>query len=155
MPDRLQGDELQNNNFDQSTFSSALSKESERKRTAQTRLRQWPCKINMLPATAPYLDGAELLIAADCSAYAYADFHEHFMKKCVTLIGCPCDDTDALKRKLERIFKENDISSVTAVSLDAACCEKMESTIENAIKASNTSIPLKKIKLSTDGSVII
>lgn len=155
MPDRMQGDELQNNNFDQSTFSSALSKESERKRTAQTRLRQWPCKINMLPATAPYLDGAELLIAADCSAYAYADFHDLFMKRCVTVIGCPCNDTDALEVKLERIFRQNSITSITVVLLDTVCCEKLDLIIENAIEKSRKSIPLKKVKLSTDGSVII
>ena len=155
MPDRLQSTELQIKDFAQGSCSSSLTKESEKKKSAQTRLKQWPCKINMLPATAPYLDGSELLIAADCSAYAYADFHEHFMKKCVTLIGCPCNDTDALEVKLERIFRQNSITSITVVLLDTVCCEKLDLIIENAIEKSRKSIPLKKVKLSTDGSVII
>ncbi len=117
-------------------------------------LRQWPVQIKLVPPNAPYFDGANLLIAADCSAYAYANFHAEFMKNKVTLIGCPKLDEGDYTEKLSKIIAENNIKSVTAVRMEVPCCGGLEKATINALKASGKFIPWQIIVLSTDGQIL-
>ena len=117
-------------------------------------LRQWPCQIKLVPERAPYLAGADLLIAADCTAYAYGDFHNAFMAGRITLIGCPkLDDTDYAV-KLARIFTENRIASVRITRMEVPCCGGLVAAVRRAIEASGKTIPLEIVTISTDGNVL-
>ena len=101
-----------------------------------SRLRQWPVQIKLAPIKAPYFDGAKLLIAADCTAYAYGNFHEEFMKGKITLVGCPKLDMVDYSEKLTEIIKQNDIQSVTIVRMEVPCCGGMELAAKKAVQAS-------------------
>lgn len=114
-------------------------------------LRQWPVQIKLVPVNAAYLDGAHLLIAADCCAYAYGNFHRDFMKKKVTLIGCPKLDEGDYSDKLTEILKHNDIKSVTVVRMEVPCCGKMENALKTAIRDCGKLIPWQVEIISTDG----
>ena len=119
-----------------------------------SRLMQWPCQIKLVPINAPYFDNAELLIAADCAAYAYGNFHSEFMKGKITLIGCPkLDDVD-YSEKLTRIIKENNIKSVTVVRMEVPCCGGIENAVKRALMQSGKFIPWQIITLSTDGRIL-
>lgn len=119
-----------------------------------SRLNQWPCQIKLVPTQAPFFDGAKLLIAADCTAYAYASLHEEFMKDRVTIIGCPkLDDVD-YSEKLTAIIRDNDIKSVTIVRMEVPCCGGLQRAAENALKASGKFIPWQVVTISRDGRVI-
>ena len=119
-----------------------------------SRLNQWPCQIKLLPAKTPFYNGAKLLIAADCTAYAYANMHEDFMKDRVTLIGCPkLDDVDYTE-KLTQIISENDIKSVTVVRMEVPCCGGLQMAAQNALKASGKFLPWRVVTISTDGKII-
>ncbi len=119
-----------------------------------SRLAQWPCQIKLLPTQTPFFNGAKLLIAADCTAYAYANMHEEFMKGKVTLIGCPkLDDVD-YSEKLTAILRENDIRSVTVVRMDVPCCGGLQRAAETAIKESGKFIPWQIVTISRDGSIL-
>lgn len=116
-------------------------------------LRQFPVQIKLLPTNAPYFIGADLLIAADCSAYAYGDFHRDFIKGRITLIGCPkLDDVDYTD-KLTEIFRNNDIRSVTLTRMTVPCCGGLEHAVKRAIEASGKDIPLEAAVISPDGSI--
>ena len=119
-----------------------------------SRLMQWPCQMQLISSHAPCFDGANLLIAADCTAFAYADFHSRFMKNHITLIGCPRLDAGDYTEKLSEIIKNNDIKSIKVVRMDAPCCAQTESAVINAIRESQKDIPLTVALISTDGKVI-
>lgn len=121
---------------------------------APSRLSQWPVQIRLAPVNAPYFRGANLLVAADCSAYAYGDFHNSFIKNRITLIGCPkLDDTD-YSVKLTEIIKLNDIKSVTVVRMDVPCCGGIENAVKLAIQTSDKMIPWQVVTISTDGKIL-
>mgnify|MGYP003304663875 CR=1 FL=1 len=117
-------------------------------------LGQWPCQIKLVPVQAPFFDGAKLLIAADCTAYAYANMHEDFMKGKITLIGCPkLDDVDYTE-KLTAILQYNDIKSVTIVRMEVPCCGGIENAVKKALMASGKFIPWQVVTVSTDGRIL-
>ena len=117
-------------------------------------LSQWPVQIKLVPVSAPYFDGANLLIAADCTAYAYGDFHRKFIKNKVTLIGCPKLDEGDYSEKLTAIFEQNDIKSVTIVRMEVPCCGGIEMAAKKALQASGKFVPWQVVTISTDGRII-
>ena len=117
-------------------------------------LSQWPVQIKLVPVNAPYFDGARLLIAADCTAYAYAAFHERFIKGHITLVGCPKLDSVDYSEKLTEIIRENDIRSVTVVRMEVPCCGGLELAVKKALQASGKFIPWQVVTLSVDGRVL-
>ena len=119
-----------------------------------SRLAQWPCQIKLLPTKAPFFDGAKLLIAADCTAYAYASLHEDFMKGKITVIGCPKLDAVDYSEKLTAIIRDNDIKSVTIVRMEVPCCGGLQRAAENALKASGKFIPWQVVTISCDGKIM-
>lgn len=120
----------------------------------QSRLQQWPVQIKLVPEQAPFFDGARLLIAADCTAYAYANMHEDFIKGKVTIIGCPkLDDVD-YTQKLTNIIAGNDIKGVTIVRMEVPCCGGLQRMAENALKASGKFIPWQVVTISRDGRIL-
>lgn len=118
-------------------------------------LTQWPCQIKLVPVSAPYYKGAELLIAADCTAYAYANFHSDFMKGKVTLIGCPKLDAVDYSVKLTEILKFNDIQGVTLLRMEVPCCGGLEAAAKKALQDSGKSIPLQVVILAINGGINI
>ena len=118
-----------------------------------SRLRQWPVQIKLVPANAPYFAGADLLIAADCTAFACADFHERFMEGRITLIGCPKLDQGDYAEKLVDILA-NDVKSVTVARMEVPCCGGLVQAVQNALKRSGKNIPLRIINITTDGHVL-
>ena len=119
-----------------------------------SRLAQWPCQIKLVPTEAPFFDGAKLLIAADCTAYAYANIHEDFMKGKVTIIGCPKLDAVDYSEKLTEIIKNNDIKSVTIVRMEVPCCGGLQRAAENALRNSGKFIPWQVVTISRDGQIL-
>ena len=119
-----------------------------------SRLAQWPCQIKLVPTQAPFFDGAKLLIAADCTAYAYANMHEEFMRGRVTVIGCPKLDAVDYTEKLTEIIKNNDIKSVTIVRMEVPCCGGLQRAAENALKNSGKFIPWQVVTISRDGRIL-
>ena len=119
-----------------------------------SRLQQWPVQIKLAPVNAPYFNGAQLLIAADCTAYAYAGFHEKFMKGHVTLIGCPKLDAIDYSEKLTEIFRNNDIRSISIVRMEVPCCGGMTYAVQRAIANSGKDIPCKVTVLSINGDIL-
>ncbi len=117
-------------------------------------LNQWPVQIKLVPENAPYFDDSHLLIAADCTAYAYANFHSKFMKNKVTLIGCPKLDEGNYTDKLTQIISTNNIRSVTVARMEVPCCGGIENATINALKASDKFIPWQVITISTDGAIL-
>ena len=121
-------------------------------RTSQ--LSQWPVQIKLVPVNAPYFNGADLLVAADCSAYAYGNFHSEFMHNRITLIGCPkLDDVDYTE-KLTDILANNNIRSVTVVRMIVPCCGGIENAVRHALEASGKRIPWQVVTISTDGTIL-
>ena len=121
---------------------------------AQSRLSQWPVQIKLVPVNAPYFDGAKLLIAADCTAYAYAAFHERFIKGHITLIGCPKLDGVDYAEKLTEIIRSNDIKSVTIVRMEVPCCGGLAHAAKTALHNSGKFIPWQVVTISTDGEIL-
>ena len=119
-----------------------------------SRLSQWPVQIKLAPVQAPYFAGAHLLVAADCTAYAYGDFHNQFIKNKITLIGCPKLDAVNYSEKLTQILAANDIKSVTVVRMEVPCCGGMEYAVKEALKASGKFIPWQVVTISTDGRIL-
>ena len=119
-----------------------------------SRLAQWPVQIKLVPVNAPYFDGAKLLIAADCTAYAYAAFHERFIKGHITLVGCPKLDGVDYSEKLTEIIRSNDIKSVTVVRMEVPCCGGLENAAKTALKRSGKFIPWQVVTISTDGRIL-
>ena len=119
-----------------------------------SRLRQWPCQIKLVPVNAPYFHKAKLLIAADCTAYTYADFHRDFMKGKITLIGCPKLDGADYSEKLTEIIKNNDIRSVTILRMEVPCCGGIEQAVKKALQISGRFIPWRVVTISIDGRIL-
>ncbi|MBQ7363163.1 MAG: 4Fe-4S binding protein [Clostridia bacterium] len=119
-----------------------------------SQLLQWPVQIKLVPVNAPYFNGANLLIAADCTAYAYADFHNRFIRNRITLIGCPKLDEGDYAEKLTAIIANNDIKSVTIVRMEVPCCGGIENAAKRALMASGKFIPWNVVTISTDGRLL-
>lgn len=128
--------------------------ETELSRESVSRLSQWPVQIKLVPVNAPYFDGAKLLIAADCTAYAYAAFHEHFIRGHITLVGCPKLDSVDYSEKLTEIIRKNDIKSVTVVRMEVPCCGGLEHAAKTALQKSGKFIPWQVVTFSTDGRIL-
>lgn len=116
-------------------------------------LMNWPVQIKLVPVCAPYFDGADLLIAADCTAYAYAGFHREILKDRVTLIGCPKLDAIDYSTKLTEIVRNNNIRSVTIVRMEVPCCGGLEMAAANALKASGKLIPWQVVTITVEGKI--
>ena len=118
-----------------------------------SQLSQWPVQIKLVPVNAPYFDGANLLVAADCTAYAFGDFHNRFIKNRITLIGCPKLDEGDYTEKLTEIIKINDVKSLTIVRMEVPCCVALERAAVNALKNSGKFIPWQVYTITTDGRI--
>ena len=121
---------------------------------APSRLRQWPVQIKLVPLQAPFFDGAKLLIAADCTAYAYAAFHERFIRGHVTLVVCPKLDSVDYSEKLTEILRRNEIREVTVVRMEVPCCGGLEQAAKRALQTSGKFIPWQVVTISTDGRIL-
>jgi Pyruvate/2-oxoacid:ferredoxin oxidoreductase delta subunit len=121
---------------------------------AETHLNQWPVQIKLVPINAPYFEDANLLIAADCSAFSYGNFHNDFMKDRITIIGCPKLDEGDYSEKLTEILRENKIKSVTIVRMEVPCCGGIERAAVNALRDCGKMIPWQVVTISTDGRIL-
>lgn len=126
----------------------------ETPQVVNSQLSQWPVQIKLVPVNAPYFDGANLLIAADCTAYAYANFHNEFIRGRITLIGCPKLDEGDYADKLTEILSLNDIKSITILRMEVPCCGGIENAAKRAIEASGKRIPWNVVTIATDGRII-
>ena len=120
----------------------------------QRPLQQWPVQIKLVPTSAPYFDGAKLLIAADCTAYAYASFHEDFKNEKIVLVGCPKLDSVDYSEKLEEIIRSNNITEVTIVRMEVPCCGGLEMAAKRALQNSGKFIPSQVATISVDGKIL-
>lgn len=120
----------------------------------ESQLRQWPCQLKLVPVNAPFFEEAHILIAADCTAYAYANIHEDFMKNKVTIIGCPKLDNIDYTEKLTEILKQHEIRSITVLRMEVPCCGGIVQAVKNALIDSKKMIPWNVITIGTDGSII-
>ena len=142
------------------TNSKSIERESYRdpaqkgEISVETHLNQWPVQIKLVPPNSPYFTGAKLLIAADCAAYAYGNFHSEYMRDRITLIGCPKLDEGDYSEKLTDILKMNDIKSVTVARMEVPCCGGLENAVKAALKNCGKLIPWQVVTLSTDGRVL-
>ncbi len=119
-----------------------------------SQLAQWPCQIKLAPANAPYFQNASLLVAADCTAYAYANVHQEFMRGKTTIIGCPKLDAIDYSGKLEQIFAGNGITDITVLRMEVPCCGGLERAVSVALQNSGKSIPCQVVTVSTDGRIL-
>ena len=139
------------------TQSKALKRETApavSTQSIQSQLMQWPCQIKLVPVNAPYFDGANLLIAADCTAYAYGNYHNEFIKNHITIVGCPKLDEGDYADKLTQIITSNNIKSVKIVRMEVPCCGGIENAAKRAIQNSGKFIPWQVVTISTDGKII-
>ena len=120
--------------------------------SVDSQLSQWPVQIKLVPIKAPYFDGANLLVAADCTAYAYGNFHNEFIRNRITLIGCPKLDEGDYAEKLTAILANNNIKSVTVVRMEVPCCGGIENAVKRALQASGSFIPWNIVTISTNGT---
>ena len=119
-----------------------------------SQLRQWPVQIKLVPVNATYFDGANLLVAADCTAYAYGNFHNEFIRNHITVVGCPkLDDVDYTE-KLTQIIANNNIKSVTVARMEVPCCGGIENAVKQALQTSGKFIPWRVVVISTDGKIL-
>lgn len=121
---------------------------------SESELGQWPVQIKLVPVRAPYFEGANLLVAADCTAYAYGNFHARFIRNRVTLIGCPKLDEGDYAEKLTAILQNNEIKSLTVVRMEVPCCGGIENAAKRALQASGKFIPWQVVTIGTDGSIL-
>lgn len=140
-------------------YDEAAVKENQRKKAiapvqAASQLSQWPVQIKLAPLNAPYFENAHLLIAADCTAYAYGNFHQDFIRNKITLIGCPKLDEGDYSEKLTEIIRQNNIQSVTIVRMEVPCCGGIEAAAKTAIQNSGKFIPWSVVTISTDGQIL-
>ncbi len=115
---------------------------------------QWPLQIKLVPVNAPYFQGVDLLIAADCTAYAYGNFHNDFMKNHITVIGCPKLDNVDYAEKLTQILRNNDIRSITVTRMEVPCCGGLEYAVKRSVDMCGKNIPVKVATISTDGRLL-
>ena len=134
--------------------AAVLKNKEEKAKAERSRLRQWPVQIKLLPVHAPFYEGANLLIAADCTAYAYGNFHEKFIRGRITLIGCPKLDAVDYAEKLTAIFAAHSIRSVTVARMEVPCCGGLENAAKRALQASGKFIPWQVVTISTDGRIL-
>ena len=127
-------------------------REEASRQTSQ--LRQWPVQIKLVPVAAPWFQGSKLLIAADCTAFAYANFHQDFIKDHITLVGCPKLDSVDYTEKLTAILQNNDIKSLTVVRMEVPCCGGIQMAAQRALQASGKFIPWQVVTISTDGRIV-
>lgn len=118
-----------------------------------SQLKQWPVKIKLIPTTAPYFKDAELLIAADCTAFAYADFHKQFIKKRITLIGCPKLDNVDYSEKLAEIIKNNEITKIMVLRMEVPCCRGLEKAVDEALQKNGKTLPRETVVITTKGAI--
>lgn len=140
-------------------YDEAAVKENQKKKAMQeqiitSKLTNWPVQIKLAPPQAPYFEGAKLLIAADCTAYAYANFHQDFIKGKIALIGCPKLDSVDYSEKLTTIIKNNHIESVTIVRMEVPCCGGLEMAAKKALQESGKFIPWQVVTISIDGKIL-
>ena len=138
------------------TAARAICREETGEENAKvpSRLSQWPVQIKLAGVNAPYFNGADLLVAADCTAYAYGSFHNDFIRGRITLIGCPKLDMVDYTEKLTQIIAGNHIHSVTVVRMEVPCCGGIENAVKQAIRESGKSIPCSVVTVSTDGRIV-
>lgn len=134
-------------------FSRPAAATSNTQYQPQSQLMQWPVQIKLVPVMAPWLDNANLLIAADCTAYAYANFHNDFIRNRITLVGCPKLDEGDYAEKLTAILTHNNIKSVTIVRMEVPCCGGLENAAKRAIQASGKFLPWQVVTITTDGRI--
>ena len=135
-------------------MNRAAAKEAPAAAPVPSQLGQWPCQIKLVPLKAPYFAGAKLLLAADCTAYAYANIHRDFMKGKVTLIGCPKLDSVDYSEKLTAIIRDNDIQSVTVLRMEVPCCGGLEQAAKKALQQSGKFIPWQVVTVSIEGEIL-
>ena len=139
------------------TQSKAIKREApaaNKTAAVTSQLSQWPCQIKLVPVNAPYFDGANLLVAADCTAFAYGNFHNEFIRNHITLIGCPKLDEGDYAEKLTAIIANNNIKSVKVVRMEVPCCGGIENAVKRALQASGKFIPWQVVTVSTDGKIL-
>ena len=122
--------------------------------SVQSQLSQWPCQIKLIPVNAPYFENANLLIAADCTAFAYGNFHHDFIRNHITLIGCPKLDEGDYSDKLTQIIRNNNIKSVKIVRMEVPCCGGLENAVKKALMQSGKFIPWQVVTITTDGKIL-
>jgi len=140
--------------YDEEAVRQAKLSKFKEKLPCGSKLSQWPCQIKLVPVNAPYFDDANLLIAADCTAYAYGNFHNDFISNHITLIGCPKLDEGDYAEKLTQIIAGNNIKSVKIVRMEVPCCGGIENAVKRALQASGKFIPWQVVTISTDGNII-
>ena len=138
----------------QAAQKSAVQTNPPERLAVPSELRQWPIQIKLAPPRAPYFADADLLIAADCTAFSYGDFHARFMRGRITLVGCPKLDAVDYAEKFAVIFAENDVRSVTVARMEVPCCGGIENATRRAIEASGKHVPLQVATISTDGRIL-
>ncbi len=141
------------------TQSKAIKRDSKneipyKSHSVDSQLSQWPCQIKLVPVNAPYFDNANLLIAADCTAFAYGNFHNDFIRNHITLIGCPKLDEVDYAEKLTQIIANNNIKSVKVVRMEVPCCGGIENAVKRALQESGKFIPWQVVTISTDGKIL-
>ena len=140
------------------THSKSISREPSAPTQISTptlsQLNQWPVQIKLVPPNAPYFENGNLLIAADCTAFAYGNFHSDFMRNKITLIGCPKLDEGDYTEKLTEIITSNNLKSVTVVRMEVPCCGGIENAVKKALIASGKMIPWQVVTISTDGNIV-
>ena len=153
--DAITIEEREAEEFDEDAVRRHLEKESAAAAEVVSRLGNWPVQIQLLPAKAPYFEGASLLIAADCVPFAYADFHSEFLEGKTLLIGCTkLDSAEFYRKKLAQIFIQNDIKSIDVVYMEVPCCFGLVHLVHESIKESGKDIPLTLIKVGIRGDII-
>ena len=140
------------------TRSKAIKREAPVYRAKATvvpsQLAQWPCQIKLVPVNAPYFENANLLVAADCTAFAYGNFHNEFIRNHITVIGCPKLDEGDYAEKLTQIIANNNIKSVKVVRMEVPCCGGLENAVKRALQASGKLIPWQVVTVTTDGNIL-
>ena len=137
--------------------SKAIKRENtfaQKATSVQSQLTQWPCQIKLVPVNAPYFENANLLVAADCTAFAYGNFHQDFIKNHITLIGCPKLDEGDYSEKLTQIISNNNIKSVKIVRMEVPCCGGLENAVKKALMQSGKFIPWQVVTITTDGKIL-
>ena len=142
--------------YDEAAVKANMEKKADSGFTAPSEscLSQWPVQIKLAPVKAPYFDGARLLVAADCTAYAYGRFHQDFIRGHITIIGCPKLDAVDYSEKLTEIIRNNDIKEVTVVRMVVPCCGGIENAVKKALQNSGKFLPWRVVTISTDGTLI-
>ncbi|HPU02057.1 MAG: 4Fe-4S binding protein [Firmicutes bacterium] len=133
---------------------AAPHEESPAPAPAVSQLRQWPCQLRLVPVNAPFLEGAHLLIAADCTAYAYAAMHDQFMRGRITLIACPKLDQFDYAAKLAEMLKQNKIKSITVLRMEVPCCGRLVEMVKEALRSAGELIPWRVVTISRDGRIV-